>query len=249
MPHNPLHTSMNKSLEKRYAEILSEIDPGYLNRTADESGRLSSPFLVSGPTDPEAPRIMVIGREFGGQGWRVHYEGGGPEAYVAAALVKHRKFFTEKMEKTARPGTFFHFMKRLAKKCGQGGLIYSNLFCFDSMGKDPRRSSHLPMVKNVSKLLLDAQIEHFQPDVIIFANGKDSVGVRHDFFPIAGEAKVCQGQRNWEDEGIPKEHLWEFELYGRYRCYRIHHPSAQSSMAARVRRRLPEVITESTASV
>ncbi|MBH2018938.1 MAG: hypothetical protein I8H91_05120 [Burkholderiales bacterium] len=192
---------------------------------------------------------MVIGREFGGHGWRVPFEGGSPEAYVAAALVKHRKFFTEKMAKPARPDTFFHFMKRLAKKCGQGGLIYSNLFCFDSMGGDPRRSSHLPMVKLVSKLLLDAQIEHFQPDVIVFANGMDSVGVRRDFFPIAGEAKVCEGRRNWEDEGIPKKHLWEFELYGRYRCYRIHHPSAQSSMATRVRRRLLEVITESPASV
>ena len=238
----------NESLEKRYVEILADIDPRYLDRTADESGQLSSPFLVSGPTDPAAPRIMVIGREFGGNGWRVPYEGGDPEAYVAVALVKHRKFFTEKMAKPARPGTFFHFMKRLAKKCGQGGLIYSNLFCFDSLGKDPRRSSHFPIAKNVSKLLLDAQIEYFQPNVIVFANGMDSVGVRRNFFPISGETKVCQSRRNWEDEGIPKEHLWEFELYGMYRCYRIHHPSAQSSMAAKVRRRLLEVITESPAS-
>ena len=242
-------SSPNESVEKRYVAILDDIDPGYLDRTADESGRLSSPFIVSGPTDPGAPRIMVIGREFGGRGWRVPYEGGGPEAYVAAALVKHRNFFAEKMAKSAPPGTFFHFMKRLAKSCGQGGLIYSNLFCFDSLGKDPRRSSHFPLVKNVSKLLLDAQIENFQPDVIVFANGMDSVGVRRDFFPIAGEASVCLGRRNWEDEGIPKEHLWEFMLHGRYRCYRIHHPSAQSSMAARVRRRLLEVIAESPASV
>jgi hypothetical protein len=243
-------TSLNESIGKQYAAILADINPAYLDRTADESGRLSSPFLVSGPTDPKAPRIMVIGREFGGSGWRVPYEGGGHEAYVAAALLKHKKFFEEKMAKRARPGTFFHFMKRLAMKCGQEGLIYSNLFCFDLMGKDPRRStSHFPLVKSVSRLLLDAQIEHFQPDVIVFANGMDSVGVRREFFPIDGDAKVCQSRRNWEDEGIPKEHLWEFELHGKYRCYRIHHPSAQSSMAAKARRRLLEVISEPSASV
>ncbi|GAB3758730.1 hypothetical protein GCM10028796_04840 [Ramlibacter monticola] len=241
--------SPKKSLEERYVEILADIDTAYLERTADESGRLSSPFLVSGPRDPGARRIMVIGREFGGRGWRVPYQGGGPQTYVDTALAKHRKFFAEKMEKPARPGTFFHFMKRLAFKTGQRGLIYSNLFCFDSMGRDPRRSSHFPVVKKVSKLLLDAQIEHFQPDAIVFANGMDSVGIRRDFFPIAGEDKVCQGRRDWEHEGIPKGHLWEFELHETYRCYRIHHPSAQSSMAARVRRRLFEIITESPAPV
>jgi hypothetical protein len=238
----------HRSVEARYAEILSGIDPAYLERTADESGRLSSPFLVSGPTGAAAHRIMVVGREFGGRGWRVPYEGGGPETYVAAALVKHRNFLREKLAKPARAGTFFNFMKRLAKTCGQDGLIYSNLFCFDFMGRDPRRCSHFPMVKHVSKLLLDAQIEHFQPATIVFANGMDSVGIRRDFYPISGEAQVCRGQRNWEHEGIPKGHLWEFELHGRYRCYRIHHPSAQSSMAARARRRLLEILSETAGS-
>jgi hypothetical protein len=231
-------------VEARYAEILSGIDPAYLNRTADESRRLSSPFLVSGPTQTAARRIMVIGREFGGRGWRVPYEGGGAEAYVAAALVKHRNFLAGKLAKPARVGTFFHFMKRLAHACGQESLIYSNLLCFDSMGRDPRRSSHFPLVKRVSKLLLDAQIEYFQPETIIFANGMDSVGIRRDFYPTSGEAKVCRGGRSWEHEGIPKGHLWEFELHDRYRCYRIHHPSAQSSMAARARRRLVAILLE-----
>lgn len=192
---------------------------------------------------------MVIGREFGGNGWRVQYEGGGPKVYVAAALDKHRKFFVNKMTKPARPGTFFHFMKLLEMKYGQGGMIYSNLFCFDLKGKDPRNSTHFPLVKKISKLLLDAQIEHFQPDVIVFANGMDSVGVRRDFFPIAGDAKVCEGLRDWEAEGIPIRHLWEFRLDGRYLCYRIHHPSARSSMANRARRRLLEIMTESSTSV
>lgn len=243
-------TLPNESIEKRYAAILADIDPGYLDRTADESKKLSSPFLVSGPSDPGVPRIMVIGREYGDKGWDVkQYKGGGPEVYVAAALDKHRKFFVNKMTKLARPGTFFHFMKLLEMEYGQGGMIYSNLFCFDSEGKNPRHSTHFPLVKKISKLLLDAQIEHFQPDVIVFANGMGSVGVRRDFFPIAGEAKVCEGLRDWEVEGIPIRHLWEFKLYGRYRCYRIHHPSAQSSMANRARRRLAEIITESRASM
>jgi hypothetical protein len=236
---------MDEILEKRYSEILAGIDPSFLDPKAAEVRGLSTPFLVSGPEDPDARRIMVIGREFGGDGWIVRHEGDGATAYVTKALAKHRDFFDRWMKKGPdRGATFFNFMRALAKSFGTEGLIYSNLLCIDSRGKDPRRSEHFPFIKRLSKQLLDAQLHHFKPDVVIFANGSTTVNIRREFFPIEGEGKVCVSRRNWEEAGISREQLWEFELLGKFLCYRIQHPSAQSKASMAARRHLLEVLAQ-----
>lgn len=232
------------ALKARYRAILANENPAFLNRSADPSGNLSNLFLVSGPRDPTARRVLVVGREFGGRGWRVPYDGLDVDEYVALAIEHHRTRFQRSLRAPARAGTFFHLIKRLAYRLGDGGLIYSNLFCCDHAGRDPGASAHFLDVKRISQQMLDAQIECLQPEIIVFANGKDSVDIRREFFPIAGPSQSCCGTRNWMDEGIPQDHLWEFELRGRYRCYRIHHPSARSSMAATARRRLVKVLAE-----
>ena len=84
---------MDEILEARYSEILADVDPSFLDPEVARSRNLSTPFLVSGPTDRDVCRIMVIGREFGGRGWYVPHEGDGPRAYVTKALIKHRAFF------------------------------------------------------------------------------------------------------------------------------------------------------------
>ncbi|MFM0326991.1 hypothetical protein [Caballeronia glebae] len=71
---------MNATLEKRYSEILEAIDPSFLDHAMAKGRKLSMPFLVSGPRDPDARRIMVIGREYGGKGWKVEHNGEGPNA-------------------------------------------------------------------------------------------------------------------------------------------------------------------------
>lgn len=236
---------MDELLEKRYSEILAGIDPSFLDPKAAEVRGLSTPFLVRGPEDPDARRIMVIGREFGGDGWIVQHEGDGATAYVTKALAKHRDFFDRWMKKGPdRGATFFNFMRALAKSFGTEGLIYSNLLCIDSRGKDPRRSEHFPFIKRLSKQLLDAQFHHFKPDVVIFANGSTTVNIRREFFPIEGEGKVCVSRRNWEEAGISREQLWEFELLGKFLCYRIQHPSAQSKASMAARRHLLEVLAQ-----
>ncbi|MDR5821505.1 MULTISPECIES: hypothetical protein [unclassified Caballeronia] len=241
--------TMDAILEKRYSEILETLDPAFLNHVEAKERRLSTPFLVNGPSDPDARRIMVIGREYGGNGWNVMHDGGGASVYVTKALSKHRDFFGRAMAKKGqdRGDTFFNFMRALARSVGsEGGLIYSNLLCFDSGGKSPRNSEHFSLVKRLSKQLLDVQLDHFRPDVVIFANGMDTVGIRREFFPIAGDGKVCVGRRHWEEAGIPRTQLWEFELHGRFLCYRIQHPSARSRAAKAARKQLLEVISQTT---
>ncbi|MGY8527207.1 hypothetical protein [Paracidovorax citrulli] len=216
---------MSTTIAARYEAILENAGPAFLN-PAPNTDNLSMPFLVSEPKDPTAPRIMVIGREFGAKGWRVPYEGGGIATYVAKALDTHRNFLANHLAAPkTRGATFFNFMRDLQDKLGAGGLIYSNLLCIDSAGRDPRKSEHYAKIKSLSKQLLDAQLDHFQPNVIIFANGASTVKVRREFFPIEGDNKVCVSRRHWEDIGIRKEHLWEFELLGKFRCYRIQHPA------------------------
>ncbi|WP_147440795.1 hypothetical protein [Paraburkholderia sp. RAU2J] len=233
--------------EKRYSEILAAIAPTFLDHDVAKGRRLSTPFLVNGPKDPEARRIMVIGREYGGNGWNVAHQGDGPNAYVTKALTRHRDFFDKAMAKEGRDrgDTFFNFMRALARSIGtEGGLIYSNLLCLDSGGKSPRTSEHFPLIKRLSKQLLDVQLDHFKPDVVIFANGMDTVGIRREFFPIDGDGKVCVSLRNWEERGISKNQLWEFELHGKFLCYRIQHPSARSNAAKAARKQLVEVLSE-----
>ncbi|MGT2509618.1 hypothetical protein [Cupriavidus basilensis] len=238
---------MDAILEERYSEILAAIDPTFLDRDVAKRRRLSTPFLVSGPKDPDARRIMVIGREYGGDGWKVPHKWDGPNAYVTQALSRHRDFFDGAIAKRGRDrgDTFFNFMRALASSVGtEGGLIYSNLLCIDSGGKSPRKSEHFPLIKRLSKQLLDVQLDHFKPDVVIFANGMDTVGIRREFFPIDGDGKVCVSLRNWEETGISRNQLWEFELHGKFLCYRIHHPSARSKAAKAARKQLLELLSQ-----
>lgn len=240
---------MDETLEARYAEILATTHPSFLDPAEAKTRGLSTPFLVSGPIDPDTPRIMVIGREFGGKHWHINPEGGGVNAYVAKALAKHHAFFGKWLEKGGDSGTtFFNLMRDIADRFDSRGLIYSNLFCIDAGGGDPSGSKHFPEIKRLSKQLLDVQFDHFRPDVVIFAHGSSSAATRREFFPTKGGGSVCIGRRDWEDIGIPNMQLWEFELYGKYLCYRIQHPAnwrgKAAAEAAKARRHLLDVLAQ-----
>lgn len=224
-----------KTLTERYVEILSDLDESYLLGTA--LAQLSRPFLVSEPLDP-ARKVMVIGRECGWN-WNVPYKkGDGVQAYVDSALVCHREKFQRWMSKPKSPysATYFGFMQALGRELGStDSLIYSNLFCFDYEGGDPRkaRTHYAEVVEPYSEKLLRAQIAHFKPQLIIFANGIDSKNVRKKFFPH--QEGVVKNVR-WSGllREIPDNQLWEFTLSGTH-CLRIHHPSAFSVPARQTR--------------
>jgi len=130
-----LDDAMDETLEARYAEILATTHPSFLDPAVAKTRGLSTPFLVNGPKDPSARRIMVIGREFGGKHWHINPEGGGVNAYVEKALAKHRASLDKWLDKGGDGGTtFFNFMRALADRFDPGGLIYSNLFCMMLVG-------------------------------------------------------------------------------------------------------------------
>lgn len=227
----------NKTIAERYCEILSELPPEYLLK--DKHGGLSHPFLVNGPEDPSASKIMVIGRECGANWWVKGYKDEGVRTYVDEALAHHKRRFKKWMDDRAlgSGATFFGFMQNLERKLGtRRGLIYSNLFCFDYSGADPRgaKGHYERVVEPFSRRLLNAQIEHFEPNLIIFANGIDSASIRRKFFPHVDG--VVQGKR-WSglDQVIPNNQLWEFQLHGKYRCLRIQHPAVYTKAARAAR--------------
>ena len=92
-----------------------------------------------------------------------------------------------------------------------------------------------PEIKQHSQALLKAQIDVLQPDIIIFANGMNTANCRREYFPTEEPGQVCTNGRDYVGAGIGRDHLWEFDLRGRIRCFRIHHPSARSKGAAHAR--------------
>jgi hypothetical protein len=246
-------------LASRYLDVLKDLDISYLDRQHPDAkskpvpreGKpgLSGLFLPSVPQHigRAKHRIMVIGSETAQ--WNVLTKDEpfpSLPAYIEKALAKHQKFFNERLlDKNSSGSTFHNFMRSVAGQCGSEGLIYSNLFCFDwNRGSPMRSKDYFPTVEKYSELLIKAQIEVLKPEIIIFANGITSVRSRRKFFPISGEHVACTKGHDYEHIGsdhtspqiIRKHHLWGFTLYDKIRCFRIHHPSAQSKEAAQARK-------------
>lgn len=80
--------------------------------------------------------------------------------------------------------TFHDFTRAVAKKSGRDGLLYCNLFCFSWKNKSPINTKYFQQIHKVSNQLLKAQLEYFQPDIIILANGMSSVKYRREIFPL-----------------------------------------------------------------
>ncbi|ABA88065.1 hypothetical protein Pcar_0808 [Syntrophotalea carbinolica DSM 2380] len=240
-----------QELANEYREILKDLDVSFLD-PHHPSGRreegLSGLFLTSIPKQYKAAKnkIMIIGRETAG--WNVLNRNIQEEfttlsSYIEKALTKHREFFEKQLNiRNSRGQTFHNFTRAVAKKCGKEGIIYSNLFCFDWKKGSPIGCPYFETIKKFSEQLVKLQIRFFAPDIIIFANGMDSVPYRREFFPIAGDNKVCHNGRDYSDQGIPNGQLWEFDLFDSIRCFRIHHPSAYAQKAKVARKFLVDLL-------
>lgn len=232
----------NEVLKSEYVRILDSLDPSYFDgdhAASKLTQGLSGLFLAS--VRPEyvnaKNKIMVVGRET--RGWRVLKDipFRGVADYVAEAVSRHREFFDRELgKKSASRGRSFHnFMRSVAQRSGGDGLVYANLFCFSWNKSTPARSPFFEEIKSVSEKLLKAQIRLLSPDLIIFACGMSSVVWRRQFFPIGGDQNCCLNSRDYVRDGISRHHLWEFDLYGKTRCLRVHHPSARSVQAEKAR--------------
>jgi hypothetical protein len=236
----------NDSLKIVYREILKEIDPCYLGRREDRPGGLhglSGLFLpsVSAGYSQAAKKVMVVGAET--RAWEP-LDGGdlqSMDGYVDRAMEKHAIFFAQMMGGANDRGRSFHnFTRAVKQRTGAEGLIYSNLFCF-AWGKkkgSPIKSGKevFPVIKELSRKILDAQIKTLQPDCIVFANGIASAPYRREFFPH-GESGRCTSPDHAQSaaNAIDRRYFWEFVLDKKIRCFRIQHPSARSSEAERGR--------------
>ena len=230
---------LNQQLSARYITTLEAAHPAFLPmlksyRTGSEKG-LNDVFFPKAPDGYEAAplKVMVMGREttlwnFGkGRTFQTVAE------YVDVGMTKHGDFLRRFLHAPASSSGLVRLLKGAGEATSNPGLIWSNLFAVSHDAADPRKNAAAwPHVRDLSKALLDIQIEVLQPDVIIFANGIDSAGVRKEFFPHAGpggpvSGDRCTGSRNWEADKVSKRHLWGFQLDGRIECFRTQHPSAK----------------------
>jgi hypothetical protein len=233
---------MNKLLFESYQKILTDIDVRLINPESEKSteySNLSGMFLPSVSDDyvESKNKIMIVGRET--KGWGVlgkEERFSTIDNYIQSSMKKHKRFFADQLTKKDSRGCSFHnFTRSVANKCGNDGIIYSNLFCFSFKKSIPTECSFFPKIKKLSEKIIKAQIEILKPTIIIFANGVSSADFRREIFPVDGEGSVCSNFQKFTDDDIKIKHLWSFELYNKIKCYRVVHPSAFSKDAIKSR--------------
>lgn len=232
----------SSALAGRYLQVLQDFNPELLDRHAPrvDAKRLSGLFIPSVPPNLHLARhrIMIVGCET--RQWNVLRDGerfSTLDHYVEQAMQAHRGYFEKQLIKADIKGRAFHnFTRAVAKRCGGDGLIYANLLCMAWDDGSPVHSPHIKLIKHYSRLLLEQQIDFFQPDIVIFANGSATAGIRRDFFPLARDAAGKAVGQDYTSDGIANAQLWQFTLSDRLRCFRIQHPSSRSPASAQVRK-------------
>ena len=244
----------NALLKRFYTALLEAANPELVGALhtfrADGADGLDDVFLP-GVSDgyQEAPlKVMVIGRER-------HYRYGAPQAdasavnmrpdlsirdYVERGMRRHEAVRAETFAQEKHGSDLLGLVVDVAKAVKTkesplgAGVVYANLFAVAFNGDDPRKTAAWPHIRDLSKALLDIQIDVLKPDVIVFANGIDSAPQRKLFYPHklkkrskGGAVVRCTNGVSWKaTHGIEVGHLYGFKLDERIQCYRIHHPSS-----------------------
>lgn len=231
--------NLNERLKPRYIAALQGAHPDLAPmlkayRGGTDKGLNDVFFPTVADSYQDAPlKVMVMGRETTlwnyGKGKNVATA----TDYVTCGMDKHMTHHARALKAQASSSGLIRLLKSAGEATSDAGLIWSNLFAVSHDAADPRKNAAAwPHVRALSKALLDIQIEVLQPDVIVFANGIDSAGVRREFFPHAEANQAtagdrCTGTRSWESEKVSKRHLWGFDLDSRIQCFRTQHPSAK----------------------
>lgn len=229
-----------QALQAAYVGILKDLDPAFLDRTAERVqplAKLSQIFLPSvAPEYFEAPnRIMIVGRET--LGWDNQFPNDRPfdlSAYVETATNWHVEFFKRELaKKDVNKRTFHNFTRRVARRCGGEGVVYSNLYCFSWNKGNPAKHPEFETIKRLSGAILKAQIEHLQPQIVIFCCGRARhvVKTRQEHFPLNREDAVCMSLPDYP--GIANGKLWPFMLNKTIRGFRVDHPSTTNAPGMR----------------
>lgn len=230
----------NTELASHYLRLIEDLDASYLDLKHPEAKcgehKLTGLFLPSVTAGYVKARnkIMIIGRET--RAWNV-LKADEPfidhASYVAKALAVHHQHSVEELSRTKETvgHSYFRFVRKIQAQSGGDGIIHANLFCFAWNKSSPFKSPYIETIKRYSECLLKFQIDYFQPDIIIFAHGKVGAKFRQQMFPNKGESNVCMPPKNAIKHPHHINHLWEFDLYGSYKSYRILHPSNPSMLS------------------
>lgn len=242
--------STHERLASAYQRELASLPSYWLDQSRKheaELAHLSGLFLPG--TSPEyeraAARIMVVGRET--RRWEIIKPGSpftGLDEYVQRAMAIHQKYLHQGLDKRKadKGESFFNFLRKLRQQDEGVSIAWANLFSFAWQRGSPMRWGHIDVLKKISKRLLETQITILQPDIIIFANGASSAGVRQEYFPHDGENSVCSELGDYREHGIPNNQLWRFRLFGSIQCYRIQHPSSARKGSRTARRFLLDTV-------
>lgn len=252
---------LENRLAERYLKILTqqEYQP-LIQAIADDFDKghgngLSDILLGFVPEQYENAehKILIVGRETAG--WRVNKDTNFAITQYDAQIIeksmgKSKKWVFDNLEgshsKDVQGRSFFNFVRSVGKKCGKHGILWANTFAVDYQKSLPTKKKNpenvkklLPIIKQVSQALLQAQMDILQPDYILFVGGKSSLSARNAYFPtLKGDGKPLRPD-------LPIKYLEKFMFDGQEKpiCYRTgYHPSYFRRDAQRAFKVLVEIL-------
>ncbi len=233
---------LQEKLFERYMSIAEEHQE-FLEKSLSYND-LAKLLLGSVPDEYEqAPnKILIVGRETKGwlKSWNdFQYDKNG----IKRSMDKSKDFVRDQLKekkKDTRGKSFFNFVRDVAKKSGDNGVLWANIYASDYKGGHINHIKDKDMIKEIetiSKKIIVAQIEALNPDIIIFATGNQGIAARRRYFPNS------ELRERTAIEGYPSKDLWAFKLpdYDA-QCYRIHHPSSFSNEKRQARQKIIEIL-------
>ncbi|OLF37356.1 MULTISPECIES: hypothetical protein [unclassified Psychrobacter] len=233
---------LQEKLFDRYMSIAEEHQE-FLEKSLSYND-LAKLLLGSVPDEYEqAPnKILIVGRET--KGWLkslndFQYDKNG----IKRSMDESKDFVRDQLKekkKDTRGKSFFNFVRDVAKKSGDNGVLWANIYASDYKGGHINHIKDKDMIKEIetiSRKIIVAQIEVLNPDIIIFATGSQGIAARRRYFPNS------ELRERTAIEGYPSKDLWAFKLpdYDA-QCYRIHHPSSFSNEKRQARQKLIEIL-------
>lgn len=213
----------NAELRARYAQVARLRD---LQALAKENPRLSGVF-VGAATDAyvASPRkVLIVGKETAGWmgGLARAKEFGDVESYLDSAMERHAK----ELAAPRANSKFFQFYRRLERLSGSKDLAsvaWGNLFCMDHAKGSPKKAKdQLARIGELSRQLLNVQIDVLQPQVIFFVTGYGYDRQLEDTVSIRPGTSIVHK---------PKK-LWQFQV-GEATVFRTSHPQWEADRTHR----------------
>lgn len=217
---------MSETLTRLIQKYESILDLAELQALSRESPGLAGLFVADAQEAYLASTrpVMIVGQET--KGWLTK-NGGLAGACAADSLVdylqtclrRHRR----QLEVPASISRFFQFYWEVNRRLGGGSqpvVAWSNLFCLAHHERSPVGSASFDRILEISRQLLQAQIEVLRPRVILFVTGPSYDKYLKRNFDISHSKRIVARR------------LWAFNASG-VLCLRTTHPRYAKGTRAR----------------